>query len=219
MKVCTDACLFGAIIAETILSEKLKANDVLDIGTGTGLLSLMVCQRTNNHIDAVEIEAAAPKQAAANVEASPFHDKIRVLHQDILQYQPDKSYDIILSNPPFFEEDLKSPDSKINKARHDSSLTLHQLTAKAVALLSDTGYFAVLLPFHRINYSEKTASENNLFLTHRFLIKQTPKHPYFRGILFFSKQATDCKTKEIVIKDETGLYSDEFLFLLKDYYL
>jgi tRNA1Val (adenine37-N6)-methyltransferase len=217
MKVCTDACLFGAYIANEI--QQLPVKNILDIGTGTGLLTLMLAQETSAAIDAVEIDAAAFTQAKQNIEQSPWKEKIAIYNSDILKFQTNKKYDCIISNPPFFEADLKSTDEKKNFAKHDTSLTFTALLNIVDANLSADGFFAVLLPFHRSNYFEEEAVKINFHLAKKILIKQTPKHNHFRSILVFSRIKTATVPEELIIKNEDGNYTVEFISLLKDYYL
>ncbi len=217
MKVCTDACLFGAYIANEI--QQLPVKNILDIGTGTGLLTLMLAQKTSATIDAVEIDAAAFTQGKQNIEQSPWIEKIAIYNSDILQFQTNKKYDCIISNPPFFEADLKSGDEKKNFAKHDTSLTFTELLNFVTENLSPGGFFSVLLPFHRSNYFEVEAAKINFNLIKKILIKQTPRHNHFRSILIFSTKKLETIQEEIIVKNEEGNYSAKFIELLKDYYL
>jgi tRNA1Val (adenine37-N6)-methyltransferase len=217
MKVCTDACLFGAYMANELGS--LPVSTILDIGAGTGLLSLMLAQKINALIDAVEIDSAAFDQAKENIAASPWKEKISIHNIDVLDLEQRKKYDHIISNPPFFEDDLRSIDDKKNFAKHDSSLTLEGLLTVIDNHLAIDGSFSVLLPFHRTNYFEEAAMKLNFHPAKKILIRQTPKHNYFRSILIFSRKETITKTEQITIKNEAGIYSGEFIGLLKDYYL
>jgi tRNA1Val (adenine37-N6)-methyltransferase len=219
MKVCTDACLFGAYTATLIEEGKLTATNILDIGTGTGLLSLMLAQKTPAQIDAVEIDKAAFYQARENFEESPWKERLKVFHSSILQFDSAKKYDCIISNPPFFEKDLKSDDDKKNAAKHDSTLTLQQLLEVVTKYLEDNGVFVVLLPYHRINYCIEEAEKAGLYLSKKVLVKQTPLHAWFRGMLFFSRQQTISTKEEISIRDKMGDYTNKFMDLLQDYYL
>ena len=219
MKVCTDACLFGAILAEKIYREQNKVSNLLDIGTGTGLLSLQVVQKNSISIDAVEIDRDSYEQAQQNFSNSPWSEKLRIYNTDILNFVADKKYDCIISNPPFYEGDLKSDNSKKNAAKHDSTLKLEQLLKVIEKHLSPTGYFAVLLPFQRVDYFITLAADFNYKVQEKWMIRPTDAHPFFRGILFFSLAKTEIITKEISIKDSTGNYTTKFVDLLKDYYL
>lgn len=223
MKVSTDACIFGAAVAESSadigLQDTSTIKNYLDIGTGTGLLSLMVAQKTTAIIDAVEIDKAACEQASENFKASPFKGRLSIYHTDILDFKSCKKYEVIFSNPPFYEGDLLSPDKQINAAKHDTALTLQQLLMVAASLLKSDGVFAVLLSYHRVNECIEKAIGHGLYLQEKILVRHSVKHAYFRGILFFVKQPVAAVTKELVIKNEEGIYTTGFTALLKDYYL
>ncbi|MBL0356831.1 MAG: methyltransferase [Chitinophagaceae bacterium] len=219
MKVCTDACLFGAYVTELIIKENIAASNILDIGSGTGLLTLMLAQKTTTQIDAVEIDEVAYQQAANNFSESPWGERLHIFNDDITAFRPGKKYDCIISNPPFFEDDLKSVDKNKNAAKHDTTLTLQQLLSVANAFIIDDGIFAVLLPIHRVNYCMEEAAKLNLFLHKKVLVKQTPTHDFFRGILIFSNHSSTLMEETITIKNDTGNYSERFEELLKDYYL
>lgn len=216
MKVCTDACLFGAMVAHCTL----PIANCLDIGTGTGLLSLMFAQKnTHAAIDAVEIDEAAAGQAKDNFTLSPWVDRLHVFNTDALYFNPGKKYDHIISNPPFFEDDLRSPDETKNNARHDTALSLTELLKVVDIHLSKNGSFAVLLPYQRVNYFIEEAAKTGLHLNQQILVRQTPKHDLFRGILFFSRIKNEVPSTDISIKDNEGKYTDVFVAALKDYYL
>lgn len=218
MKVCTDACIFGAWVSNTI-AGRFKAGNCLDIGTGTGLLSLMVAQKSTLHIDAIEIEENAYMQASENFSRSPWNDRVQLFHGDINDFPVIKKYDLIISNPPFYENDLRSKNRNINIARHDENLTLNQLVAAVNLLINENGYFAVLLPYHRLDEFEALASQNQLFLNEKLLIRQTPGHDFFRGILIFSRSKSRIVKIELCIRNKEGSYTPECASILTDYYL
>lgn len=219
MKVCTDACLFGSLLPVPTKNAE-PIHRVLDIGTGTGLLSLMYAQRNiHAEIDAVEIEKNAYEQANQNFTQSKWNDRLKIFHTDIRSFVPGKKYDLIISNPPFYENELLSNEKNKNIAKHDEGLTLKDLTGIIKKHLAPTGTFAVLLPWHRIKYFEELASGNNFFVQEKFLIRQTPIHNFFRGVLFFSNTSPGTKTTELIIKNNDENYTKEFSELLKDYYL
>ena len=223
MKVCTDACLFGALTANQKLILGVaegQTSNCLDIGTGTGLLSLMVAQKDpDTIIDAVEIDREAAIQAGENFSASPWKKRLHIYNSDILLFRPDRKYDRIFSNPPFFEDDLMSPDQDKNNAKHDTSLSLTELLQVVKHHLAADGTFSVLLPYRRVNHFIEEAGKKELHLTQKILVKQTEKHDYFRGILFFSKEKKQAVQSGMSIKDSEGNYSAEFISALKDYYL
>jgi tRNA1Val (adenine37-N6)-methyltransferase len=216
MKVCTDACLFGAYAAD---NSPAAVSEILDIGTGTGLLSLMLAQKTHAVIDAIEINAAAAAQARENVAISPWPDRIRIFNVPLQQFKPAKQYDLIISNPPFFENDLKSPSEKKNDAKHDSGLTLQELVHALKAHLAGHGFAAILLPFHRTIQFKNMVQDAGLFVQHVMEIKQTPHHDFFRSIVFVGRFATGYSEKEMRIHEVNREYSVDFTNLLKDFYL
>src|SRR5262245_58656662 len=125
MKVTTDGCLFGAWVAASKAGNAAAGKHVLDIGTGTGLLSLMYAQKhPHAQIDAIEIDEAAAQQAADNFAASPWQKRLQLIHSDIKDYRPSHPYDTIISNPPFYENQLSSGNAKKNMAHHSSSIGL-----------------------------------------------------------------------------------------------
>ncbi len=218
MKVTTDGCLFGAIVAKEISKEESCKG--LDIGAGTGLLSLMVAQENKEAvIDAVEIDKAAAEQAKENVAASPWNSKINVLQSDIVDYQSTELYDVIISNPPFYEKQLASPNEGRKLAHHSSELSLQQLFQQVKKLLKADGKFYVMLPFYRREEMIATAKNNELFVEKQWLVKQTPKHLFFRTIFCFGDKETDEKAVELIIKDEQQQYTDAFIKLLQPFYL
>jgi tRNA1Val (adenine37-N6)-methyltransferase len=220
MKVCTDACLFGAWTASIITNEKLPAGYVLDIGAGTGLLSLMLAQELKGSIiHAVEIDAAAARQAGENFEASPWGGQLDVFNTSIQFFSPGQQYDFIITNPPFFQNDLASPNAQRNVALHSHQLSLEELITVIQTHLSAQGYFAVLLPYQRTPLFETLAQRAGFCLQKRALVQQTPKHNLFRSMLLFGREQKISEQTTIIIKDARGNYTDAFVSLLKNYYL
>jgi tRNA1Val (adenine37-N6)-methyltransferase len=219
MKVCTDSCLFGAWMNEWIKNEKPNILNALDIGTGTGLLSFMLAQNHTFEIDALEIDESAFNQAKQNIESTNWKNKIKIHHTSLQDFIPSKKYDFIFSNPPFFENDLKSIDSSKNLAKHDSGLSLETLISFIDKTLSDTGFSALLLPFHRKKYIEELLKDFSFSIVAQTIVKQSASHNHFRTMILFSKQPTLQQENEINIYEERNMYSDKFLQLLKAYYL
>lgn len=215
MKVCTDACILGAS------TDIENVNRILDIGTGTGLLSLMLAQRTNAQIEAVEIDEDAYQQAIMNVKTSIFVEKIKVYHQRIQDFISTENYDLIISNPPFYQQSLKSSDAKANKALHAVELSFDDLIDSVLRLLSVDGKFVVLLPPFEIEKLIQIAQKKGLYLSKKMSIRHDESKPIFRVIAtFLTKKVHDLEEKTLIIHTEDGkTYSNEFRDLLKDYYL
>jgi tRNA1Val (adenine37-N6)-methyltransferase len=219
MKVCTDACLFGSYIANKLVQISNETTNVLDIGAGTGLLSLMLSQKVNAHIDAVEIDASAYVQAKSNIEAASIGNKITLFQNDILDFDNHKKYDIIISNPPFFENQLKSDNDHRNAAMHATTLSFVDLIRKISQLLSPNGNAYLLLPYYAVPDFEKLLEQQNLFVTEQLNVKHNPAKPFFRAMIEIGFEKKQKVENEISINNADGAYSNEFIFLLKDYYL
>lgn len=217
MKVCTDACLFGAWGAKKLQENKFQGTRLLDIGTGTGLLALMLAQQFSGDIDAIEIDAAAAQQATENVNASPWNKRIQVHHMPLSDLNK-AGYHFIISNPPFYEQDLKSSHEQRNLALHDTGLTIEELWKHVSKTIHPDGLFAVLLPYHRFEDCLRYATGHAFFLHEKVLVHQTEKHAPFRVMLLFGREKMEPVNHSILIKKE-GAYSVEFVDLLKDYYL
>ncbi|QNA42972.1 tRNA1(Val) (adenine(37)-N6)-methyltransferase [Lacibacter sediminis] len=232
LKVSTDSCLFGAWIAGEVRSKKYEVRSgsntltthhspltILDIGAGTGLLMLMLAQKYDALIDGIEIDEPSYQQAEENIEASIWKERLQLFHADVKQFSFSKKYDLIISNPPFYEGDLKSGTANRNVAMHDEGLKLDELIRIVNDNLTDDGSFAVLLPYVRTERMIELAEGYNLHLRTHIQVKQTVKHGYFRSMLLFSKTTTEPVVEELAVKDENNEYTTQFVNLLKDYYL
>lgn len=223
MKVTTDACLFGALVANEIRKQSIGKKNILDIGSGTGLLALMVAQQDPGAlIDAIEIDKDAYEQARGNAEASRWKDRICLFHGDVKTYPFPGRYDVIISNPPFYEKELKGDDSSRNKAHHDEGLLLKDLLAVIRKNLNPDGKFFLLLPFKRNEEIRKLVLDNEFEIRRMILIRQSINHGYFRIVLMGrmkTRKAGESLIDEMTITDENKNYMDEFREMLKDYYL
>jgi tRNA1Val (adenine37-N6)-methyltransferase len=220
MKVCTDSCILGAY---TQVSDNQR---VMDIGTGTGLLALMLAQRANVQIDAIEIDLGAYQQAVENVANSPWAEQIKVYPQAIQDFArqfTDAKYDLIIANPPFFKNNWKSTSTAKNLALHSESLNFADLLAVVRQFLSSAGSFWVLLPEYEAEVLAKKAAQYDLQTQQKLLIYNRPETAVFRVIqeIKFSKQTLDNQSisQELFIRDTQNEYTPEFRELLKDYYL
>ena len=234
MKVCTDACLFGAWVAKQPSLE--SSHSILDIGTGTGLLSLILAQVTdknNTKITAVEIESQAAAEASSNFSISKWNERLILVNDSIQNYtanftaaaDENSPFDIIITNPPFYEGDLKSPDTNKNKAAHSTELSWSSLVENSCSLLKEEGHFFVLLPTLRAYTMQKLAEANHMYLAEEVLVYNDAKHLPFRSFLHFQKnmnsldKGNSVLRNKIVIKNADNTYSTAFTELLKDYYL
>jgi len=221
MKVCTDACLFGAWSAAD--AQIQNAKKILDIGSGTGLLSLMLAQQSNAHITAIEIEDGAFNQTVSNFDLSPWKERLDVVHTSIQDYAADDKkqlFDCIITNPPFYEQDLTSPDPAKNLASHSTALSWDVLVKSAAYLLHDNGAWYVLVPTLRAYTMQKLALNYGLQLSEECLMYNDAKHLPIRAMLKFVKQKeATIQRNKIVIKNADQSYTTEFTNYLKEYYL
>jgi tRNA1Val (adenine37-N6)-methyltransferase len=221
MKVTTDACLFGAWTARCIRQHSLTSGKLLDIGSGTGLLALMVAQNSDLLIDAVEKDRDAFEQAVENFSNSPWKERLSAMHADARKILSTVKYDVIVSNPPFYENELKSPDQKKNLAHH-GGLALSELLGITRKNLEASGQFYLLLPAKRGSEAARLINEFQLRISELITIRQSPTHEPFRVFIRGQHTGNDntaCIQKEIIIWNELKEYSPEFISLLKDYYL
>jgi tRNA1Val (adenine37-N6)-methyltransferase len=219
MKVCTDACVLGAW-ADVGVGGRL-----LDIGTGTGLLALMVAQRNASaQIDGVEIDDAAFGQAVDNVTDSPFADRVRVHHQSIQAFAAlvtnKQQYDRILTNPPFYTNQLRSPDMAVNRALHTDDLPFGDLLSAVRQLLRPDGQWWVLLPPHEMTQLTTLAQSNGLYPFHQLDLRHHAQKPVFRQVAGFSFTEKPVELHALAVYEIDGrTYTDAFRNLLRDYYL
>ena len=223
MKVTTDACLFGAWISRSLEALGSQQGSVLDIGTGTGILPLMIAQQHPQlQFTAVDIDQDAAEQAHENSQRSPWSNRIAVQAMDIRNYVTLHSFDVIVSNPPFYQDELRSPNEKKNKAHHDSSLLLPALVEQIANLLIEQGLYYLMIPYKRKQELFKLLAAKNLPIEKTVLVKPTAEKDFFR--VFIQGRKTNSEKMlpeemEIVISPESGTYSTAFSSLLKDYYL
>lgn len=219
MKVGTDAVLLGAWT-----SLKNNPYSILDIGSGTGVLALMLAQRSNAMmIDAVEVDEGAYEQTVENFEESDWADRLfcyNASFQDFsLEMEEEEQYELIISNPPFYTDDFKTDNQSRNKARFTSSLSFEELLNGVSKLLSESGIFSVIIPFKEEDSFIKNAKNNNLFLSRVCRIKGSPKSKIKRSLLEFSLTKKEIKEEELVIELERHQYTKEYIDLTKDFYL
>lgn len=216
MKVGTDSLILGSWVKPP--SEGL----ILDIGAGTGLLSLMMAQVSNSTIHAVEINPDACLDAKLNFEASPWRERLQ-LHTESIQSFIQKlensilQFDLILSNPPYFVNSLTSVNENRNQARHDSTMTRYDLLQAASRLLSESGSFHLILPFEQGDSFRNLAALAGLHEYSRLIIRPTSVKPPNRIVLSFQKIKRENTIESITVRED-GCYSNDYLRLCHDFY-
>ena len=218
-KVGTDGILFGA------WAEVSSCSYILDIGTGTGLLALMMAQKQPlAQIDAVEVDNESAQQAAENAASSPFSNQISVFHESITQFSPpnNRQYDLIVCNPPYFEladGTLSAAPSK-QGARHTILLSHEMLLHSVARLLGENGRFQTIIPFAQVTKFKTLANIQNLFCTKVTAVRPKPSKPPHRALLQFERHPKQCLHSELIIETATHhIYTDDFYELTKAFYL
>ncbi len=214
MKVGTDGVLLGAW-------SNISEENILDIGTGTGLIAIMLAQKTENSIiDAVELEVEAYKEAQQNIKNSKWANRITANNCAIQNYTTDKKYDLIISNPPFFTASTKAPNSDRNSARHTDDLSFKDLIEAVVKLLKLNGTLSLILPVTEAEHFIDLAKQKQLFLYRKCIVKPNPTKPAKRTLMEFSFSPNDVIQEELTIETETRhQYTKEYISLTKDFYL
>lgn len=216
MKVCTDACILGAWFAAKISSTGY----ILDIGSGTGLLMLMLAQKTNATIHGIEIDLPSFKQSNQNITQNSWSERLTIFPGDVRATTFNTLYDFIICNPPFFENDLISRKEPEQVAKHSKELSLKDLVLTIDENLKPSGTFGILLPYHRWKYFVQLAEESGFYPTETLFIKHTPQHDRFRTIITLSRYKENFIPEfELIIKQPNGDYTSEFVELLRNYYL
>ena len=214
-KVGTDGVLLGA------WADVAWVNSVLDIGTGTGLLALMLAQRSDAEITAIEIDRPSYEQAMRNAVESPWPERIHVLHSSLQDFGPDRKFDMLISNPPFFQNSLPSTDNGKAANRHNTLLSPYELIRYPKSLLVPEGKLCLVFPVEESRILLDICSASGFFLHRRMGVRPTPLLPVKRYLLEFRPYpAASLKEEDIIIeKGERHDYSKEYRELTKDFYL
>lgn len=214
-KVGTDGVLLGAWV------NVEGAKEILDIGTGSGVIALMLAQRTEDHvrIDAVELQQSDAIQAEKNVKNSPWPTKVNVVNSSIQQFHPEKQFDLIVSNPPFFINSWLPPDANRSKARHSNELSFEDLLKAATRLLSAAGRFAVVLPFTEGNQFITLATSFGLHANRQMTFRSRKEKPIERLLIEFSRTKSELNTEELLLYKIKEEWTDEYRLLTKEFYL
>lgn len=220
MKIGTDGILLGAWC-----SLKDNTNKILDIGSGTGVISLMLAQRFNNTtIDSVEIENNAYEQSVENFERSVWADRLFCFHSTFQDFAKERkedgeTYDLIISNPPFYTDNVKNNNRARNKARSTSFLSFVELISGVSKILSNQGEFTTIIPFKEEAKFIEISKQNNLFLNKICRVKGNNNSDIKRSLLTFSFYKKKIDENNLIIETSRHLYTDEYINLTKNFYI
>ncbi|MBG6109300.1 tRNA1Val (adenine37-N6)-methyltransferase [Flavobacterium sp. CG_23.5] len=218
MKIGTDGVLLGAW-------TPIENNpfSILDIGAGTGVIALMLAQRTHaEQIDALEIDEDAYEQAVDNFENSPWSDRLFCFHAGLDEFveEPEDEYDLIVSNPPFYTDDFKSATEQRDLARFADSMPFVDLIEAAALLLSENGIFSIIIPFKEEENFLALAAAYELYPFKITRVKGTPTTEIKRSLLAFSRNENiDFPIDELIIETARHIYTAEYIELTKEFYL
>jgi len=218
MKIGTDGVLLGAWVP-----LENQPFSILDIGAGTGVIALMLAQRSHaEQIDALEIDEEAYEQSVDNFENSPWSDRLFCFHAGLDEFmeEPEDEYDLIVSNPPFYTDDFKSATEQRDLARFADAMPFEDLIEAADLLLSENGIFAVIIPFKEEESFLALAKEFELHPLKITRVKGTPTTEIKRSLLAFSRnEKIDFPTDELIIETARHIYTPEYIELTKEFYL
>lgn len=222
MKVGTDAVLLGAWT-----SLENQPFSILDIGAGTGIISLMLAQRSHSvpiaigTIDAIEIDEEAYEQCVENFENSSWGDLLFCYHASLLEFteEIEDKYDLIISNPPFYSDSYKTENIQRDLARFSDALPFEHLVDGISKLLSEKGIFSVIIPFREEKKIKTLASGVQLFPNKILHVKGNPSSEIKRSLISFSFNKTEVKTEELIIETSRHQYTNDYISLTKDFYL
>ncbi|MGO4818566.1 tRNA1(Val) (adenine(37)-N6)-methyltransferase [Flavobacterium sp. W22_SRS_FP1] len=218
MKIGTDGVLLGAW-------TPIENNpfSILDIGTGTGIIALMLAQRSHaEQIDALEIDEEAYEQSVENFENSPWSDRLFCFHAGLHEFveEPEDEYDLIISNPPFYNEDYKTESKQRDMARFQDAMPFEDLIEAAALLLSENGVFSVIIPFKEEDTFLTLAKEYELYPLKITRVKGTPTTDIKRSLLAFGQtENIDITIDELIIETERHIYTPEYIALTKEFYM
>lgn len=216
MRVGTDAILLGLF---STLSEICKT---LEIGTGCGIISLMIATKSNTRIDAIDIDRDSVEEAKTNFSNSPFYQRVKALQSDfnVFAKSHNGKYDLIVSNPPFFINDFRPEDRRKKQARHGDLLTYEQICKGTVRLLEPNGKLCLVLPYDESRTFVEIASGYGFFLQRQQLIfPGRGLQPNRINMQFGFFKVDEVQNEKLTIREEDGSFSEEYINLLKDYYI
>ena len=215
MKVGTDGVLLGA------WASVQNAHKILDVGTGTGLVALMLAQRSLPDADiiALEIDEAAAGQARENVTRSPWKERVKVVQTDFRDYQSSDKFDVIVSNPPYFVDSLECPNQQRNAARHNDSLAYEELLEGVAGLLAEDGAFTIVIPADVADRVKMIAATKNLYAVRQLNVITKPGGIPKRTLITFTFSNQECVFEELLTELARHQYSEKYIALTREYYL
>jgi tRNA1Val (adenine37-N6)-methyltransferase len=215
MKVGTDGVLLGSWV------DVKNCSNILDVGTGTGLIALMLAQRSPAQITGVEIETEAAAEAKINVQNSSWENRVTIRNSSFQKFaeEANEKFDLIVSNPPFFKNSFKAATSTRNLARHTDSLSFSDLISCSNKLLRTNGKMAVVVPVSAFSEIEELAKENQLFLQRKTDVHPNARRPANRFLLTYGKNKVEPEYVKLLVYKEVGEYSDAHKELTKAFYL
>jgi len=216
MKISTDAVLLGSLV------QSDAPKQILDIGTGTGVIALMLAQRfPEASLTALELDPEAASQARENCKQSPFSERLAVLQGRFQDFPAEERFDLLVSNPPFFPNHLPATDPKRQQALHTDSLSFEELLHKASQVLTPSGSFWVILPPRQMQDFIQYATAHGLFPSSRVAIRDTTVKPIHREVVgfTFSEPLANALPEELLLKNEDGSYSERYQQLISGFLL
>jgi tRNA1Val (adenine37-N6)-methyltransferase len=215
MKVGTDAVLLGSWV------DVRNAKKILDVGTGSGVIALMLAQRTNDdvHIDAIELEKEDASQANENVLHSSWSNKVSVFENSLQEFEPLKKYDLVVSNPPYFINSLLPPTQHRVRTRHNEQLTFEELITHSIRLLNPKATLAVILPFQEGNDFKQLATKNELHVKRQLAFHSRREKPQERWLFEFGFEQMKTKEEKLILYEAGVTKSNDYINLTKDFYL
>lgn len=215
MKIGTDGILIGAWVN---ISKKFKG---LDIGSGTGIITIMLCQRNLNlELDSIELSQSAVMDAKINIENSNWSNRIKLFHQDLKDFHPDSNYDLIVSNPPYFKKSLQPSNSERSKARHQNDLKLEDILKFSNQNLTKDGSLNIILPFEQKKEAIEFAKKHGLNAIRECSVYPKPNKAPHRILIEFSRCENKQLIKESLVIEEAGRhnYSEDYKKLTREFY-
>ncbi|APQ19316.1 tRNA (adenine-N(6)-)-methyltransferase [Maribacter hydrothermalis] len=216
MKIGTDGVLLGA------WTDISNAESILDIGTGTGVIALMLAQKSCAEvIDAIEIDSDAYEQSVENFESSPWGNRLYCYHAGLDEFieEVEDLYDVIVCNPPFYTENVASGDLQRDQARQNEFLPFNELLDGVSKLISENGIFSTIIPFKERDGFIQLAAYYKLFPSRCMHVKGNPSAEVKRVLLEFTRQEKECEMLNLTIEKERHVYTVDYINLTKDFYL